>query len=174
MGQLDRQATISDAVIALAVSPATTIGMPIDMSVTRVTRPAVDSAATNAAAAITAVAATATVTDTAIVITPATAMDITTPGASSPSPRDFPNAGAPVNLWLETRVHRVEKTKKFRSWQERANSRKQAAHLGVETRVDDMVEKMRSLTITIKRGLTTAQATVEIHQAIIACRAAAG
>jgi hypothetical protein len=74
--------------------------------------------------------------------------------------RDNPHyarAGAPMKLWLKSRVHRVERTKKFRSWQDGADARKQTAHRGVETRVDNMVERMRNATITIKRGLTTEQ-----------------
>ena len=78
------------------------------------------------------------------------------PDDTRANPR-YPNAGAPMKLWLETRVRRVEKTKGYRSWQEGANARKQAAHLGVETRVDNMVENMGSVAITIKRGLTTEQ-----------------
>ncbi len=62
-----------------------------------------------------------------------------------------------MKLWGKSRVHRVEKTKRFLSWKEGADARKQAAEHGVETRVDNMVERMRGTTIAIERGLTTAE-----------------
>lgn len=78
------------------------------------------------------------------------------PDDTRDNPR-YANAGAPMKLWFRTRVHRVEKAKRFLSWKEGADARKQAAGRGVETRVASMVDKMRSATITIRRGLTTEQ-----------------
>ena len=78
------------------------------------------------------------------------------PDDTRDNPR-YAHAGAPMKLWAKSRVHRVEKTKRFLSWKEGADARKQVAERGVETRADNMVERMRNATIAIKRGLTTAE-----------------
>jgi hypothetical protein len=78
------------------------------------------------------------------------------PDDTRDNPR-YAHAGAPMKFWHRTRVHRVEKTKRFQSWKEGTDARKQRARRGVETRVDNMVQKMSNARITIKRGLTTEQ-----------------
>src|SRR5690348_10950004 len=78
------------------------------------------------------------------------------PDDTRDNPR-YARAGAPMKLWLKSRVHRVEKTERFQSWKKGAEARKRAAEFGIETRVVNMVETMRTATITIKRGLTTAE-----------------
>jgi hypothetical protein len=74
--------------------------------------------------------------------------------------RDNPHysrAGAAMKFWWRTRVHRAEKTKKFLAWRQRVSDRERAAARGVGTRVDNMVEQMRSAVITIDGDLTADQ-----------------
>ena len=42
------------------------------------------------------------------------------PDDTRDNPR-YARAGAPMKLWLKTRVHRVEMTKRFQSWKEGAD-----------------------------------------------------
>lgn len=69
----------------------------------------------------------------------------------------YANAGAPMKFWLKSRVHRVEKTKRFLAWKRGAKTRRCAAKRGVATRVDRMVKRMEKATITIARGWTDEQ-----------------
>lgn len=66
----------------------------------------------------------------------------------------YPNAGAPMKLWLRSRVHRVERTKGFLAWREGVARRKQAAQKAVATRENNMVRQMEEAEITIVRGRT--------------------
>lgn len=69
----------------------------------------------------------------------------------------YSTAGAAMKLWLRTRVHRVEKTKLFLAWKEGVGGRRRAAAAAVATRTENMAERMRTVEITIERGLTDEQ-----------------
>ena len=74
--------------------------------------------------------------------------------------RDNPHyrrAGAPMKFWLQARVHRVEKTKRFLQWREGVSARKEAATTAVLTRVSNMNSVALGAEITIKRGLSYQQ-----------------
>ena len=66
----------------------------------------------------------------------------------------YPKAGAPMKFWLQSRVHRVERTKVFLAWREGVARRKQATQKAVARRVDNMVRRMEEAEITIVRGRT--------------------
>jgi hypothetical protein len=76
-----------------------------------------------------------------------------TPDDTRPNPH-YSKAGAPMKFWLRSRVHRVEKTKRFLAWQARIKERRAAAQRAVATRTSRMQENMETAELTIQRGWT--------------------
>ena len=78
------------------------------------------------------------------------------PDDTHPNPY-YSKAGAPMKFWLTSRVHRVEKTKRFLAWRAGSENRKAAAQRAIMTRISRMEEAMEAVEIKIQRGWTDEQ-----------------
>jgi len=76
----------------------------------------------------------------------------------------YSNAGAPMKFYLRERVHEIERTEHFRTWQAKSKSRKNAADKAVVTRMLNMKETVRKVELTIVRG----KSDEEIYQLALA------
>jgi len=78
------------------------------------------------------------------------------PDDTRPNPH-YSRAGAPMKFWLKSRIHRIEKTKRFLAWQAKTEKRKAAARSAVTTRISRMQESMETSELIIQRGWTDEQ-----------------
>jgi len=74
------------------------------------------------------------------------------PAPDDTRPNPFYNEGGQMKFWLKSRVHRMEKTKRFLAWKVGSADRSYAAMCAAETRTERMVEAIEQAEITIERG----------------------